>query len=226
MDVHREIAELARKMHAIPERDDSGIDRVMETITFGSVEHVPGARWASVLLIDKKKSFDTVAPTDPVMVTLDQLQKQTGQGPCVDAAWDQSVVHVDDIAADPRWPELSARTIAETPARSSLSFQLFNHRGAMGALNLFSDEIGAFDSESVEIGLVFATHAAIAVFRTRQQSDFQSALATRDVIGQAKGMIMERFKVDAVQSFEMLRQLSQESNTPLADVARRIIEAG
>ena len=226
MDVHQAIADLARTMHAIPEADDRSVDRVMEAITAGAVSHVPGTTYAGVLLVDQKhEQFDTVAPTDQVMVHLDRLQKETNEGPCLEAAWEHHMVRTNAIATDPRWPNLSARTVEETPARSSLSFQLFTHQGAMGALNMFSDRENAFDAESEEIGLVYATHAAIALYRTRQQDNFRSALASRDIIGQAKGMIMERFTIDAVRAFELLRKLSQDSNTPLIDIARQIVEA-
>jgi GAF domain-containing protein len=225
MNVHRAIADLARMMHAVPESDDA-TDRVIEAITAGAVANVPGVRYAGVLVVDRDEgTFDTLAPTDDVMIHLDRLQKETGQGPCLEAAWEHHMVRVDDIATDPRWPDLSRRTLDETPARSSLSFQLFTHRGAMGALNLFSDETDVFDDESEEVGLIFATHAALALFRARQQGDFRSALASRDQIGQAKGMVMERFTIDAVQAFELLRRLSQDTNTPLVDVARQIIDA-
>lgn len=225
MDVHRAIADLARTMHAIPEADTDGLDLLLKSITVGAVAHVPGARWASVLLVDNKKNFVTIAETDPVMHVLDQLQLQTGQGPCLDAAWEQSTVRVDDIATDARWPQLSARIVAETPARSSVSFQLFLHQGSMGALNIFSDQTHIFTPEAEEIGMVYATHAAIAVFRTRQQDNFRSALASRDIIGQAKGIIMSQFHVDAHRAFELLRQLSQNTNVPLVEVAEQLIAA-
>ena len=73
-------------------------------------------------------------------------------------------------------------------------------------------------------GVVLAAHAAAAIMASRQSEQLESALSTRDRIGQAKGIIMERFGVDDVRAFEMLRRLSQDSNTPLVDVARRVIE--
>jgi putative methionine-R-sulfoxide reductase with GAF domain len=226
MSVHQAIADLSRTMHAIPETDRAASDEVIEAITAGAVEHVAGTDHAGVLLVDPKaREYETIAPTDEIMVHLDLLQKETGQGPCVEAAWQHHMVRVDDIAADPRWPELSARTVAETPARSSLSFQLFTHHATIGALNLFSDRVNAFDDDSIEVGLVYATHASLALYRARQQGDFRSALASRDLIGQAKGMLMERFTIDAVAAFELLRRLSQDTNTPLVEVARQVIEA-
>lgn len=224
------MADLAREMHAVPESASDALERVLTTVTAGALENVAGTDHAGVLLVDaRSRTLTTVAPTDDVMIALDQLQQETGEGPCLraasgQAAGDETMVAVDEIATDPRWPRLSARTVAETPARSSVSFRLFTHQGTLGALNLFSDTANAFDDESREVGRVFATHAALAVFRTRQQGDFRSALASRDLIGQAKGVIMERFGIDAVEAFALLRRLSQDGNTPLTEVARRLVE--
>lgn len=226
------MAELARELHAVPESAPDALETVLVAVTAGALDNVAGTDHAGVLLVDAtRRTLTTVAPTDDIMVTLDRLQQETGEGPCLAAASeatasDDTVVWVDDIANDPRWPRLSRRLVDETPARSSMSFRLFTHQGTLGALNLFSDTANAFDEDSREIGRVFATHAALAMFRTRQQGEFRSALASRDTIGQAKGMIMERFGVDAMQAFALLRKLSQDGNAPLAEVARRLVDAG
>jgi AmiR/NasT family two-component response regulator len=93
----------------------------------------------------------------------------------------------------------------------------------MGALNFYSRRAGVFDAAAVEDGMVVATHVALAWNLARRDQQFHSALATRDIIGQAKGMLMERFKIDAVQAFEVLKRLSQNSNTPLVDIADDIV---
>ena len=223
-EVHREIAELVRTMHQTS-RDGDALAETLKSITEGAVRYVPGARYAGVLQVNRKKEHVSFASTDPMMEKLDDIQMESGQGPCLEAAWREPMVRIDDMEIDDRWPIFSGRAVRETPARSSLSFQLFTHQGAMGALNLFSEEKNAFTTESDEIGLIYATHAALALFRTQQEDQFHSALASRDIIGQAKGMIMERFTVDAVQAFELLRRLSQDSNTPLARVAQQIIDS-
>ncbi|OUC80158.1 hypothetical protein CA982_04625 [Gordonia lacunae] len=211
-------------MHAVPESTQDTTGQVLDSITAGAVEYVPGAQYAGVLLVDQKKNFDTLAPTDPLMNEADRIQKETGEGPCLQAAWDHHTVLVNDIGSDDRFPAFSARVLEETPLRSSLSFKLFTDKGTIGALNVFSEETDVFGDESLEVGLLFATHAALALRAARQQQHFQSALASRDVIGQAKGMIMYRFRIDAVAAFALLRRLSQDTNTPLAKVAEKLIE--
>lgn len=106
-----------------------------------------------------------------------------------------------------------------------LSFQMFADHKTMGALNFYAEQPDAFDDAAVEIGVIYATHGALAWRMLRRDREFRSALASRDLIGQAKGMIMERFGIDAVQAFELLKRLSQSTNTPVVDVARQLVEA-
>jgi len=94
--------------------------------------------------------------------------------------------------------------------------------GAFGALNLLSSSPHAFDDDAVSIGASLATHAAIAVIAAQREEQFRDALESRDTIGQAKGMLMEKLSVDADQAFRLLRKLSQQRNTPLYEIARTL----
>lgn len=107
---------------------------------------------------------------------------------------------------------------------SGLSFRLYGSTHTAGALNIFGSKPNAFSSESEAIGLVLASHAAAAILASRDGEQLRSAVASRDAIGQAKGIITERFNVDAVRAFDMLRQLSQTDNIPLAVIAQRVID--
>ena len=107
---------------------------------------------------------------------------------------------------------------------SGLSFKLYTSDRTAGALNLFSFKTNAFDAEAETIGAVLAAHAAAAILASRHEQQLESALSTRDRIGQAKGIIMERYDVDDVRAFDLLRQLSQDTNTKLVDVAQRVID--
>jgi AmiR/NasT family two-component response regulator len=93
-------------------------------------------------------------------------------------------------------------------------------------LSLFGFRAKAFGAESETIGAMLANHAAIALIHERRERQFRAALASRDIIGQATGMIMERFDVDACRAFSMLKVISQESNTPLRDLAAKLVDRG
>jgi len=154
---------------------------------------------------------------------LDQLQHDWQEGPCYQAALEDTVVRTDDFRLEKRWPRYSPAAV-ELGVLSGLSFKLFTAERAAGALNLFGFEPQTWDADAETIGTVLAAHAAAAILASRQGADMQAALASRDRIGQAKGIIMERFDVDDVRAFEMLRALSQESNSKLVEIAQRVIE--
>ena len=132
-------------------------------------------------------------------------------------------MRTDDFRTEDRWPHYSP-AVVELGVLSGLSVKLYTADRTAGALNLFGFEAKAFDGEDETIATVLAAHAAAAILASRQGEQLQSALTTRDRIGQAKGIIMERYGVDDVRAFEMLKQLSQDTNTKLADVAQRVID--
>ncbi|ORM37849.1 GAF and ANTAR domain-containing protein [Williamsia sp. 1135] len=219
-DLAATLAELVRTMADKPE-----LEETLRLITGAAVDLIEGADSADILLISKRKEFRSHAPTSDLPVRLDSIQEELGEGPCIDAAFNERIIHTDDLTAERRWPNFCPRAIA-AGVHSSLSFQLYTGGGAIGALNLFSSTAGAFSAADIEVGLMLGTHAAVALHGIRKSEQFESALASRDVIGQAKGMIMERFTVDPVQAFELLRKLSQDSNVPLVQIAVQLVERG
>ena len=134
------------------------------------------------------------------------------------------MVRTDDFRNEPRFPNYAPGGRRSSACSAALSFKLYTADRTAGALNLFGFEPNAWDSEAETIGMILAAHAAAAILASREGEQLQSALSTRDRIGQAKGIIMERFNVDDVRAFEMLRQLSQDTNTKLLDVAQRVID--
>lgn len=139
--------------------------------------------------------------------------------------YDQETVRVDDLATDPRWPEL-ARRATELGVGSALSFQSFVEADDLGALNLLARRPGAFTDESERIGLLYASHIAVAVAAAQKSSHLVAALGRRDVIGQAKGVLMERYKITAEQAFGLSAKASQESNLKFHEVAERLTHSG
>lgn len=216
------LAQLARSLH---EQDDpAGEDALLQSITDSAVALVPGTDHCGITLVDKGE-FTSVAPTDDVAARVDAIQHERREGPCLDAAWADHIVRVPDYDTETRWPSFVSAVRTETPVRSTVAFQLYRGESTMGALNLYAHNANAFDAESEELGLAVATHAALAIFAARRDDQFASALASRDTIGQAKGIVMERFDVDAVQAWELMRKLSQDANIKVAELARKLIDA-
>lgn len=206
------------------EREETDIASGLNQLICNGVAHVAGCQYAGITLAERSKSVTNVAATHRYPILLDAIQNRCGQGPCLEAAWRHHVMHVEDLAEDERWPRYRRYAIEQTPIRSILSFELFVDRDTMAALNFYADSPYAFPDDSVELGAVFATHIALAWSMLRRQDQFRSALASRDMIGQAKGIIMERFNLDAVEAFELLTRLSQKSNTKIIDIAKSLID--
>jgi GAF domain-containing protein len=199
------------------------VDDVLVDVTAAAKELIPGVGVAGVLLVGSGGTHETLAPTSDLLFKLDDLQLATGEGPCLQAALDETVVRTDDFRNEPRFPHYAPKVL-ELGLLSALSFKLYTAERTAGALNLFGYQPDLWNVEAETIGMVLAAHAAAAILASREGQQLQSALSTRDRIGQAKGIIMERYTIDDVRAFEMLRQLSQDTNTKLTDVAQRVID--
>ena len=193
---------------------------MLDSIVAAAVQTVPGAEQAGVSLLYRDGGISSAATSHDTVNEVDQLQVEHREGPCVTALWDEHTVIVDDMAVEvDRWPRFALEA-AERGVASMLSFQLFARDGSMGALNLYASNPKSFPTESQLVGGLFATHAATALGEARTVAQMQEAVATRDVIGQAKGMLMERFSLDAEAAFQLLIRSSQDTNLKLVAVAR------
>lgn len=216
------LAELVRDLGG---RFDASAQAVLDELAGSVVALLPGAQYCGITTATRDGAVETVGATHRFAFVLDRIQHRRQEGPCLSAAWNQQTIAVDDLNVDQRWPGFRLDALAETPIRSMLSFQLFTTRKQVSALNFYAEQPGTFDGRAVEEGLTLAAHTAVAWHIVLRDKQFRSALASRDIIGQAKGIIMERFDVDAVQAFELLKRLSQDTNTPLAVVAERLVNA-
>jgi hypothetical protein len=202
---------------------DTDTDSTLGRVTEAAVALIDGIEYADVMLVTDG-AFRSVAPTDPVVSRLDGTQMEHGAGPCLDAAVEDSIIRSDDLELEQRWPQFTAEALA-AGIRAVLSFQLVTFRGGRGALNLFGRGRDCVDAEGVALGAMLATHAAVVLMTSDRNQQFQSALASRDVIGQAKGVLMVKFAVDAVRAFDLMVRQSQSSNTPLRVVAQEVVDA-
>jgi hypothetical protein len=169
--------------------------------------------------------FEIMAVTGPLARLADEIQYRLDEGPCVDAARVQHAVVTGDVITDPRWPRL-AELIRETPVRSVLACYLTTPQGRAGALNLYSGVENAFDAGTQIVAEALAVHAGLALGAIEQENTLRQAMGTRETIGQAVGILVERYKVTPTQAFALLVRTSQHRNTKLRDVAARLIETG
>lgn len=203
---------------------DFNLGSTLDELTFNAAQIVPGAAHAGITVSKRAGVIETVAPTDSYPVVLDDIQRSYNEGPCLSAARHNHLVRIDDLSTDDRWPRYSREAVAITPIRSMLSLQLFAHRPRSAALNLYSEQVNAFGEESAKLGLIFAAYTTLTWSMLSRDQQYRRGLSSRDTIGQAKGMLMERFHIDAEAAFELLRRRSQESNTPVITLARRLTD--
>jgi GAF domain-containing protein len=210
-------ASVSRDLLASP-----GLELTFELIAERAVEVVPACDFVGITMQDKGRTR-SLATTDPAADACDELQYELGEGPCLDALADDEAYLIEDVANDPRWPRWGPRAAAQG-AGSILSVRLADDKHTHGALNMYARKPGAFDANSVDLGLVFATHAASAVSATNLVSGLQTALQSRHLIGAAQGILMVRHDLSLEAAFEVLRRYSNDTNLPLRELARRVVE--
>lgn len=214
-----QLGELARSLHHREDGEDT-LTEIAET----ALRLIPRASDASISLVKAKRTMESRAATGDLPRLVDAIQSETGQGPCL-SAFHERVIRVGDISADERWPEFGPRAWA-AGARSMLCFQLFVQGEELGALNLISREVDSFDPESEQVGMLIATHAAIALAEAKVTQGLNEALINRDLIGQAKGILMERYKISSHQAFVLLSTASSQANMKLSEVAEHLAVTG
>ncbi len=216
----RQLSEFARAFQA-----ERGVTQTLEHIVKGATASIAGADFAGITLVTRGGTVSTPAASDLVVEAIDRVQYEVRQGPCLSSAWDQATIRADDLRSEVRWPLFAPRATG-LGVLSMMCFQLFVHQEDLGALNLYSRRAGAFDAESENDGLLFASHAAIAMVGAQREDSLAKALANRDIIGQAKGILMERHKVSAEVAFALLARASQHTNRKLLDVATAVATTG
>lgn len=165
------------------------------------------------------------ASTGEAPLLLDRLQQELGDGPCINAAKHQSIFRIEDTGRDERWPEFSAEA-ARLNVRSMLCVPLWIDERSLGALSLYADQVAAFTDLHERVTILLATFAALALAEAQRADQLHDALDNRDVIGQAKGILMERHSITADMAFGVLSRVSQSENMKLAEIARHLAETG
>jgi GAF domain-containing protein len=222
-DFEERLAAIARDLVNEPD-----IQHTLQRVVDAAAANLDGEVWASVTLVKQRREVETPAKSDDRAAQADQLQYDLEEGPCLDAVWERETFQIDDMTADEHYPRWSRAVAEQTGIRSSLSLQLFTdeEQNSLGALNLYSPHPEAFDGETRGEGLAFAAQAAVALRSAQTEEHLRTAMATRTLIGQAQGILMERLKITPDQAFAVLSRLSQARNEKLREVARRLVETG
>ena len=195
----------------------------LESATRLAVAELVGADAAAISIVHRDKRVQTEAATDEMAARGDALQYETGEGPCLDAIWKERTIYSPSLGYDRRWPKWGPRVVQETGAESVLAFQLFTTGHTVGALNLYSRTRDGFSEADKEEGLALAAQIAIALVASTEVEQLSTAMDTRTVIGQATGILMERYAIDSVRAFAVLTRLSSTENLKLRELAAEIV---
>jgi GAF domain-containing protein len=195
-----------------------------------AVTTIEGCDFAGIFLV-RDNQVTTPVSTAPVVIEVDALQHSTGEGPCLDAMSQGISFYADDLGEDDRWPLFGPQALARG-MRSLLAVPLLIN-GAPGALNLYARYPQAFGVIDRGRGLLLAAMAGLAFSSAqthedeeRRAANLHAALSTREVIGQAQGILMERERITSNQAFDILRRASQHLNRKLRDVAQNLVDTG
>ena len=217
-DVHAQLAEASRELHAEP-----STQLTLQRSVLLATELIPNCDYAGISMVHRNRTIDTPAATDELVIRGDELQYALGEGPCLDAIWHYDTVISANLAEEERWTTWAPRVAAELNIRSMLALRLFTSTELVGGLNLYSKNVDAFDEDEAYTGTYLAAQIAVAVAEEQQTDSLRIGALNRTIIGQAQGILMERYKIDADQAFNVMRRVSQDNNIRLIRVADELV---
>jgi GAF domain-containing protein len=218
--IFRSLDILARALHV----KNAELEPALQAIVSTAVGTLSSAQYAGLITVSRGELIPQATTGRPPQL-LDQLQQKLKDGPCISAAEEQALIRIDDMHRETRWPDFA--TEAENlGVCSMLCVPLHVHDRCLGTLSLYSERITTFTGHDERVTTLFATLAAIALAEAQRTDQLQTALGNRDVIGQAKGILMERHRMTPEAAFGYLSRASQTVNMKLTAIARHLVETG
>jgi GAF domain-containing protein len=215
--ISQQLADAARSIQGRPSTQQT-LDKVVLVAT----ELIQGCDLVGISIVHPG-GIDTPAGSDEALNRIDELQFKLKEGPCYDALRTRETVVSGSLRTDPRWPTWGPLVAKEIGVHSIVSYRLFTTADTLGVLNLYSRSPDAFDVDDIYNGLALAAHVAVALAASQNVANLEMAIASRTVIGQAEGILMERFGIAADQAFAALRRVSQHRNVKLNQVAEELV---
>ncbi|MET7278940.1 GAF and ANTAR domain-containing protein [Kribbella sp. NPDC005582] len=211
-------AQLAVDLH-----DSASIEETVQAVVEFALHALNCTHAGVALSSNRGRGLEIPAVTHPVVAEIYQRQVEGWQGPLTQSIRDHAVVRVDDTATDDRWPQWAARVL-ELGVRSVLDVPLTTGNATVGILGLYSANPSAFGPDEEAVAHILARHASVAVANARHEQNLAAAVDARKLVGQAMGILMERFDLDGDRAFQVLRRYSQDNNRKLRDVAQELID--
>lgn len=199
------------------------LDVTLQSITRAAVEVLPQVQYSSITMRHRDGTLDSYALTDDLLADLDEQQFQLQEGPCYEAASEEPYMLVSNLGADERYPKYGPVAV-RAGIRSQAGIRLFENSRTTGGLNLYSRQVGALENIQT-VSRLFSHQAAVALAYSIEVKTLREAVQTRTRIGQAVGIVMERYKIPEQQAFAFLTRLSQTRNVKLRMIADEMIRA-
>ena len=213
----QQLADAARSMQGL-----TGTQQTLDKVVLVATEIIDGCDLVGISVVHPG-GIETPAGSDDALNRIEELQFTLKEGPCFDALHNHETVQSDDLSTDRRWPNWGPLVVNQVGVVSIVSYRLFTTKDTLGALNLYSRKRDAFDADDVYNGQALAAHVAVALAASQNAAHLELAIANRTVIGQAEGILMERFGITADVAFAVLRRVSQDRNVRLNGVAEELV---
>jgi GAF domain-containing protein len=217
-------ADIARQLQA-----ETTAALTLGRIVRAAVDIVKGCDHAGIFVVDRHGSLDSSVASDGASEALDAIQRESGEGPCLETLQEHQSYLVDDLLTEPRWPRFSRRAAEATGVRSMMSLSVFVQDETIGALNLYSRRPEAFDEHDLAVSAILVAHGAVAIAHAREREraqNLEKAVESNREIGIAIGILMARGPRTRAHAFQQLRSASQHLHTKLRDIAATVVETG
>ncbi|TSD64413.1 GAF and ANTAR domain-containing protein [Aeromicrobium piscarium] len=201
--------------------DQPSTEQTVDLITKFAQSAIGGSD-SGIMLVHARQRIETAASTSPRVEESHELQRTHDEGPCLDALEGVGSYLSNDVAQDERWPTWG-RAVEKLGIRSAISVRLETRQRRYGSLNIYADDPDAFTPEDLAVAEILGRHASVALAASHSEDGLMSAIDARKLIGQAQGILMERFDLDSDRAFDVLRRYSQDGNRKLRDVAEAIV---
>lgn len=217
-DMAEDFAEMALRLN-----DEGSVQETVERVLEYAVKELDCSH-AGVMFLHRRRRVETAAATHPLVQRLDQIQVEIGEGPDMEVVQDRYSVLVPDVTLDTRWPRWAA-LVGEAGVRSFLNVRLYTAGDTVGTLNFYDAQPNRFEVADQQVAHILARHAAVALASAREAEHLWQAVDARKLVGQAQGILMERYQLTGDQAFSVLLRYSQDRNVKLREVAEQLIES-
>ena len=220
---HEQLEQLEQVAHRLSDAD--GVDDLLQRIVDLGADYLEGCNGASVILVGKNRTISAPVYSSQAAHDSTLAQSAAADGPSLDAMRHHAGYVIDDLQTDLRWPEYRIRAM-QLGVRSMLTCRLSSKSQTLGVLEFLSRRPHAYSPHAMIRGQVFASLASVALKDAIIQASLERAIQSRDIIGQAKGILTERFHLLPADAFTRLNELSQHHNIPLRDIAEQVVTTG